>query len=178
MKTQGVAAGTLLAAVVASGCDASFRHKVLTTFFDGVPPLRPAGQAAGVRRPAGAPQAGLSEAYRAHGPYAARLCDTCHVTGSGNAVAAANGELCLQCHDMGTGKRFVHGPVASGGGCLVCHDPHGSRYPNLLVSESDAFCYYCHDREAVARNAAHRAGEQRCTACHDAHMSDRPHLLR
>ncbi len=170
-------ATVLLAGALAAACSATARHRVLDFCFDGVPPVAPA-------RPAGGPQAAAAlrpqaVAVHEHGPYAARMCGACHVSGASNALVATGGELCVRCHELRWDRRYVHGPVASGGGCLVCHDPHSSPHEHLLVAESSAFCLRCHDGASVAAVGAHAdASGRQCTACHDAHASDRPHLLR
>ena len=160
------------------GCDATARYKVLSLFFDGVPPpaapaVEEAKQAAGAGGALPARQVG----FRGHGPYAAKMCNACHEPGAMNALVAPPGELCFRCHQISMNKKYVHGPLASGG-CIACHDPHSSQYRYLLVSESDDFCFYCHDRQTVARVSAHRDVQEQCTACHDAHMSDKKYLLK
>ncbi len=172
------AIGIGVVAALLTGCDATTRHRVLTFFFDGVPPLKLPGEveakpAAAAAVPA---QAGPAQ-YFEHGPYAAKLCNGCHEEGAGNALVLPRDQLCFRCHDLKLDRKYVHGPIASGG-CLVCHDPHSSQYPHLLVSESDGFCFTCHDRESVAKNAAHADLREQCTTCHDAHMSDRKYLLK
>ncbi len=162
-----------------AGCAGSTRYRVLSIFFDGVPapveePVAEPGTAPGGTA-SGAP-ARLGRVV--HEPYANKECGACHDPGAGNSLTAPNGELCLQCHDLDLGKRYVHGPLASTGGCLVCHDPHSSPYRALLVSESDGFCLDCHDRSALGPADGHAGERTNCTACHEAHMSDRRYLLR
>jgi predicted CXXCH cytochrome family protein len=165
-----------IAAVLATGCDATTRHRILTHFFDGVPPLQEAGQAPGASR---APGGGAAPAakVREHGPYAAKLCDACHDPLATNALVVPRDQLCGRCHEIRLDKKYVHGPLASGG-CLVCHDPHSSPNSHLLVSESGGFCFHCHDRDSVARIGGHEDLEGGCTDCHDAHQSDTKYLLK
>jgi len=163
--------------VAFAGCGTATRHRILTTFFDGVPPPRdsralvaPAPSVAG----AGArPRVGFSE----HGPYAAKMCGACHASAASNSFVAPRDQLCFQCHALELDKKHIHGPLASGG-CLVCHDPHSSRFRSLLVSESDSFCLDCHAPATVARIPGHDGGAQQCTECHNPHMSDKDYLLR
>jgi predicted CXXCH cytochrome family protein len=164
--------------VLASGCNAETRYRVLSTFFDGVPPPAPAAPVA----PQGV--AGTSAdtrerkiGYREHGPYGARLCTACHVPNNLSEFVAPKEQLCFQCHPLMREKTFVHGPLASGG-CLACHDPHSSQYRYLLVSESDDFCFRCHEESVVARIQGHDEQAAQCTVCHDPHMSDKASLLR
>ena len=127
---------------------------------------------------AAAAAAARGETGSEHGPYAAHLCSACHESTASNALVLPRDQLCTRCHDvMRVTKRFVHGPLASGG-CLVCHDPHRSNYGHLLVSESSGFCLRCHDRRAVGQVPAHAGVDAECTTCHDAHMSDARFLLR
>lgn len=166
------------AAALSTGCSATSRHKTLTFLFDGVPPLKSPG-ATEAKQTAASPNAPRPRlaVYREHGPYAAKLCNACHQAGATNALIEPGERLCYRCHALRLDKRYIHGPIASGG-CLVCHDPHSSRFRYLLVSESDAFCLRCHDPTTVARISAHDGRQENCTACHDAHMSDRRFLLK
>ena len=166
-----------LVAGLCVGCDATSRHKVLTFFFDGVPPLREGAAQAELPSGPAIPVPARPASFQEHGPYAAKMCNACHGEGMGNALVVPANQLCARCHDLKLDKTYLHGPLASGG-CLVCHDPHSSRYRPLLVSESDDFCFHCHDREAVANNEAHGDIREPCTTCHDAHMSDKKYLLK
>ena len=76
--------------------------------------------------------------------------------GHERAWSPGNGQLCGRCHELDLTRRYVHGPLASGG-CTVCHDPHSSRYRYLLVSDSDGFCLSCHDARRVAGRSRPRA---------------------
>jgi predicted CXXCH cytochrome family protein len=175
-KAAAMALALLLS--LCAGCDATTRHKVLTYFFDGVPPLQESGAGQTGLPPGGTfPVPGRPASFQEHGPYAAKLCGACHNQAMGNALVVPANQLCYQCHDLKLDKPYIHGPLASGG-CLVCHDPHSSPYRPLLVSESDSFCFHCHDRDSVERNSAHADLQEQCTACHDAHMSDNKYLLK
>jgi predicted CXXCH cytochrome family protein len=164
----------LLAAGLLSGCDATSRHKVLTYFFDGVPPLETANAqpAPGAPTPIPGPVS-----FQEHGPFAAKLCGACHSETQGNTLVAPRDQLCERCHTLKLDKAYVHGPVAAGE-CLVCHDPHSSPYRPLLVSQSDRFCLECHDPKDIANSAGHANLEEPCTTCHDAHMSNQKYLLK
>lgn len=158
-----------------AGCSNAKHHRVLSLFFDGVPDpdavvvsTSPAVEASVGRqlvRPG------------EHGPYAAKLCNSCHDAQRASALIVPAEQLCLRCHEFDTTKAFVHGPLASGG-CLVCHEPHSSANRYLLVSASDGFCLHCHDRSALSAVDGHAGEIANCTDCHDAHMSDRKFLLR
>jgi predicted CXXCH cytochrome family protein len=164
-------------ALAGQGCDATTRYRALRFFFDGVP-AQEEKKAAGIRKTEAGeiPRGTAGPTSSRHAPYAAKKCDSCHQR-STNVLIAPIDELCFRCHEFRSGKRWVHGPLASGG-CRVCHEPHSSRYPFLLVSDSESFCLYCHDEKAVAANEAHKGAATKCTTCHDAHMSDSRFLLK
>ncbi len=178
MKFWTVLACIASLAMLSIGCDATSRHAVLSVFFDGVPPPQIAVAPAGMQTPG--PASGTASrqvGYRGHGPYAARLCNACHESAATNALVAPREQLCFKCHEFKLDKKYIHGPLASGG-CTACHDPHSSQYRYLLISESDNFCLHCHDRQAMAKISAHAGGEEKCTTCHDAHMSNKKFLLK
>jgi predicted CXXCH cytochrome family protein len=176
MKARLAAAALAILVAGALGCSSTTRYRVLNFFFDGVPRPRAAPAAlpaTAVESTGGARPAGFFE----HGPYAAKLCSGCHATGAMNTLVAAGDQLCSRCHALRLDRRYVHGPLASGG-CLACHEPHSSPYRHLLVSASDGFCLRCHDRAALKPIPGHAGQAEDCTACHDAHMSDRRYLLK
>jgi predicted CXXCH cytochrome family protein len=147
----------------------------LSIFFDGVPD--PAATVVS-DTPAVQVSVGRQLARAAeHGPYAAKLCDSCHNSKATNVLVAPVEQLCVRCHEPGEAKTYVHGPLASGG-CTVCHDPHRSANRFLLVSASDSFCLQCHARTELSTTEGHAGDAADCTGCHDAHMSDRKFLLR
>lgn len=158
-------------------------YRLLTFFFDGVPP------------PGGVPDAGLipgaeldarletrksqQPELSVHGPYAKKDCDLCHEASFSNILKAPKEELCWSCHELEDfpGK-VVHGPVAAGD-CTACHDPHRSLYPHLLVTEVESLCDGCHDLENFPGLDEHRAKEgEDCLSCHDPHASPRKYMLR
>jgi predicted CXXCH cytochrome family protein len=178
MKAWTVVAGISVAAVLVTSCDATSRYRVLSFFFDGVPPPMVAEEDAGqqVAASAGGAQS-RKVGFREHGPYAAKLCGACHESAASNTFVVPRDQLCFRCHEFKVDKKYVHGPLASGG-CTACHDPHSSRYRYFLLSESDSFCLRCHDSQAIARVGAHAGIGEECTSCHDPHMSDKKYLLR
>jgi predicted CXXCH cytochrome family protein len=175
MKGGALAVAIGVLVVTSGGCNPQSRYEVLSFFFDGVPPPRPPAAPEATEAVPGGSQT-RRVGYREHGPYGARLCSACHEPGATNALVAEGEELCLRCHAFKT-KRYLHGPLASGG-CIACHDPHSSQYRYLLLSESDSFCFRCHEQQAVARASAHANVTEACTVCHDPHSSDRKYLLR
>jgi predicted CXXCH cytochrome family protein len=172
-----------LLATGALGCNAHTRYRALCLLFDGVPappgevpcdgngnPLVPGKMTAKTA-------AEVARAYVQHGPYAARLCEGCHQRQTNKLLLPVT-DLCLYCHVLSVKKKWIHGPVASGG-CAVCHDAHGSGNPYLLVSKSQDFCLYCHRSEDVVKSGVHQASDaSNCMTCHNAHASDNKYLLR
>lgn len=178
MKVTAIVGSIGIVAALSMSCNTVTGHKVLTVFFDGVPPPAPASPAEGSLPVVAAGTApSRSVGYKEHGPYAARMCNACHEAAATNALLAPGEELCYRCHELRLNRKYTHGPLSSGG-CLVCHDPHSSQYRNLLVSESDNFCFHCHDRRSVERIAGHDLLGEQCTRCHDAHMSNEKYLLK
>lgn len=153
------------------GCAPGTRYKILSFFFDGVPP--PEGvQEARPGSAGGGPAPAPTVVYVKHAPYAKKQCQGCH-NPSTNALIADAPQLCLGCHKMRLKEsRYLHAPVVAGF-CRLCHDPHGSRYPFLLVAAPRDMCFYCHNPEDVARNKAHDDAQAPCTQCHNPHADNR-----
>ena len=195
-----LAAGAALAA-----CSVEENYRVLSFFFDGVPDpdapvpeleLRPvAVDPAEFARMTPEERAGLlgrrikAPTVYFHKPVAERRCEECHAiervggntsfpSGVPTLVVPLN-QLCFRCHDDKRGKRYVHGPVASGL-CTVCHHPHQSSNPFLLRAAVQAdLCEQCHVGELFWTREQHaQYGDTACSACHDPHTSERAMLLR
>ena len=160
-------------------CTAEKRHRVLTFFFDGVPPLEePSKQkqgpqtAAAAGAPAGAPQASAFTGSEHKPALDEQGCGACHNREASFALLKPRDELCLACHADKT-RQFphMHGPVAVGD-CAECHDPHRSPLPHLLRMPPEKLCFQCHDRTpAGAKPApcARPSDDARCTDCHNPH---------
>jgi predicted CXXCH cytochrome family protein len=173
MKAGRTLMAFCVAAAILCGCETTTRYKVLSFFFDGVPNPELEKTSKGPDRTgvgAAAPQGSM------HGPYLAKQCGACHERGT-NALVAPIGELCFRCHVIKMDKKWVHGPLASGG-CRFCHVPHTSSNPFLLVSALANSCFSCHDEEAIKKGEHHKGTEMKCTYCHDAHMSDKKYMLK
>lgn len=184
------AMGLVCAGVVVMlvGCnDPVRRYKMLSIFFDGVPP--PAGMAAApnpdeegydesavsATQPAGPAE----EVVYYHKPYATRQCYDCHEKDRALAAPKVGRELCGKCHKEYWERKetdWVHGPVAVDD-CRVCHEPHKSTHRPLLTAAPMELCFTCHDREAVLGEAYHAQVGDRCTVCHDPHFSGNRILL-
>jgi len=153
-------------------------------------------------------------------------CHDPHASDYKNMLLGDNGQVCLsgQCHQPlarilagGTGAaasveiasgdngqpRKIHRPVRDFQ-CMACHNPHGSKIPHQLLSQSSTLCFPCHkDLEEKIKPAtakAHSAAsgtlppgnkgkgegsynvhppvqEGKCLTCHLGHVSGYPSLL-
>ena len=159
------------------GCVTEKNYKMLSFFFDGVPEPGKVMTTDTLGRAGSKDQAKTEVRGVVHGPYAARLCKACHEAGTSNNLILPIDQLCANCHNIRLDKKWIHGPVVSGG-CRVCHMPHSSRFGFLLVADSKDFCFYCHNRADVFKNPVHQGSDSSCTTCHDAHMSDTKYLLK
>jgi predicted CXXCH cytochrome family protein len=176
----------LLPAFVA-GCDEVERHKTLTFFFDGVPPLM--GEEVVTKKgQADSDSQKLSQMQRksawfVHEPR--KDCTLCHGKRRQKGfslrtyLTAPVPGLCYNCHaDYTVSASFVHGPVAVGQ-CLFCHNPHKSKIEHLLNEPEPKLCYLCHNIKAVELIPAHLTKQtSACTDCHEAHASSTKALLK
>ena len=154
------------------------RYRILSFFFDGVPDPTKKNLEEGSGGEGKNAKTSMRASYHEHGPFAAKLCDSCHESTGSNKLILPIEELCINCHQLNIKKRLVHGPLATGN-CRTCHDPHGSSYRYLLVTESKTFCYFCHNSEDILKREVHQKNNtEECTACHDAHASDKDFLLK
>ncbi len=169
------------------GCSRQTRHRVLSFFFDGVPPLEEASSAAledslrqqeadaGVKTDTTASQ---QPAWSFHPALEENECATCHDPDQSYRLLAEPEELCLTCHDDKTDAENVHPPVEMGE-CLECHNPHGTRNPHFLVKVGQALCFQCHDADEVKSSETHEGIEdEACYDCHDPHGGDGEYFLR
>lgn len=157
------------------GCDKAERHKVLTFFFDGVPPL--AIEYLDPNSPEYMAQVKEFEAVsRSSRHQTGKDCKHCHDDG---VLKIPIPKLCYTCHDDYTEQNIhVHAPVIVGD-CLFCHKPHESSKPFLLKDDVPGLCYSCHDRRAVALIDGHSNAEYNsCLGCHTGHGSNVRGLLK
>jgi len=176
------------------GCgDPVTNHKILSTIFDGVPSLPPAGEmcneyyqkrvaaeAAG-REMAATDPGGSQNRGSSHKPYKEKKCNDCHSKNKNiNAgLIAPKRELCGVCHQDFIKGDNIHGPVAVGD-CLACHLPHNSQYPSLLKEDPDKICATCHQesRLAAAMHERFIVKTISCGECHDPHAGDARYFLK
>jgi predicted CXXCH cytochrome family protein len=168
-----------------ASCDEVERHKALTFFFDGVPPLRterPEAQAVGLKDSRAADKAPAG-GWHIHEPV--KNCTLCHgalrragAAGKVQLVAEVP-QLCFTCHkEYSALEAWVHGPVATGN-CLLCHEPHKAQNEFLLRKAVPDLCYQCHEEQAI-RLIKNHAEESytRCIDCHEGHAGTTRSLLR
>jgi len=191
---------------VMSGCGRQGRHKVLTVFFTGVPPLEADSKAEAENDdpPKEQPetrQPGPTAIVYTHPVTAAKLCSQCHLTtanfGMFGQKAATNffqkGQpspgklvvprqaLCLKCHkDKSDAKASREGlwlhTPAAKGDCLKCHDPHRSSHQYLLLESPRQICIPCHRGPKVMELPAHKQPGE-CLTCHNPHLGKDRKLL-
>lgn len=168
-------------------CSSERKFRILSVFFDGVPPppgdvemeadslLTGTASGSGVDALAARrrPQFFLHEVYRE------KACDSCHNLDEGNRLVEEPPELCYTCHDDYREQwANLHGPV-SAGLCVTCHNPHLAKYDKLLFAEGQKVCTKCHDRAAVFKNEVHADIEDtNCVECHNPHGGDEEFFLQ
>ena len=183
---------SLLAMMV--GCQSEAGYKVLTFFFEGVPPP---GSSKRVRqaRKAAKPVTYTQEEVAArilaarlakqkfgvkHEP--ARDCSNCHQGSLGSGLRELRKplpDLCYKCHEnYESSRENLHGPVVVGE-CLFCHESHSSSYVKLQTAPQPDLCYKCHTRKDVALTDIHKdVLGSICTDCHDPHTGSSKKILR
>jgi len=171
-RSSALSLATLLSALLVAaffaGCDRYARHRVLTFFFTGVPPLDD-GKKGAEQGKAATPPAKMPPPKRrpvvaatrfSHGPYASGACYYCHQTSETGGF-------------RGLGKKEeAKGALAKGG--IV---------PGKLVATLRELCVGCHETKSSA--AAARTGlwthgpvaAGYCTACHAPHAGPEPFFL-
>lgn len=193
-------AAVLVAAVTFySGCSSTSRYRILSFFFDGVPP--PEGLAVeeveqvtgpwGVTLDPDDPRARKTKArgpgrdqeevpiVSYHAPYQDGRCYECHRAEGGYEAPAAGADACRVCHSSHLPTEptdWVHGPVAAGE-CYFCHEAHESQHKVLLKGVEPELCLRCHAAADVFAATYHVDREQLCTTCHDPHLAGNRLLL-
>jgi predicted CXXCH cytochrome family protein len=186
-RTVAFLAGSGLAMVflLLASCDEIERHKVLTFFFDGVPPLQTETSRAQLSTLKDGKAADNTQAVGWHIHPPVKNCTVCHgeerrtaISGKVQLVAEVP-QLCYKCHrEFSTLESWVHGPVATGD-CLLCHEPHKTKAEFLLKKPVPDLCFQCHDVQAVRSTKNHaEASYSSCTDCHDGHAGATKSLLR
>ncbi|MBI4716973.1 MAG: hypothetical protein HY763_04155 [Planctomycetes bacterium] len=167
-----------VSATLVAACTTVNRYKVLSFFFDGVPPpgatpergYAAPGRPGEVIAPGGAGEAPPRPTIYTHAPFRENRCGRCHDMETGQLFKSPGDGLCLTCHATVPGDvPYVHGPVAVKD-CLFCHHYHVSSYPKLLLADPTATCLQCHDGDDLTPGPHHANLERTtCVACHEPH---------
>lgn len=178
MRAAGQIGAILFLLVALNGCTPPTKHKLLQTFFDGVPDLEEgqptvAAEQASEALPAVPPTGAAKppeETVVRHPPYAEGACDSCHESKFSQTLTDQPPALCFYCHDdFLEGKKSKHYP-AEEGMCTECHNPHKSKNKFMLVEPQPGLCFTCHDSEDVLQIEIHVTVEgEECTGCHNPH---------
>ncbi|NQT50556.1 hypothetical protein HQ576_00810 [bacterium] len=182
-----VAGVVVIAAVLLLSCTPDEKHRLLTFFFDGVPPLHPVAKAAakgkgpkGKSKPAEHPSR-PREVWSEHAPSRdKRSCGQCHDRKASFALLRPASELCLPCHQKET-RQYprMHGPVAVGQ-CNLCHDAHRAPRKHLVRAAVQGLCFQCHERTTEGeptRGCTRASDKAACTTCHNPHGGTQPYYL-
>jgi len=161
------------------------RHKVMSYFFDGVPPLEQDQFEEAIFDPnTQEPDQTGQPVWYVHEPR--KDCSNCHRKrrtfrglSAQTYLLAPVPKLCHNCHtDYISTASFVHGPVAVGQ-CLFCHTPHKSKIEHLLEKPEPELCYLCHEANMIELIPAHLPQQKSaCTDCHDPHAGPTKALLK
>ena len=172
----------MVAALIVAACSPEVRHRTLTFFFDGVPPLEVGIPHIEVQAPgdllAGAAleppeRVEAMKRFYNHPPYKDNRCAGCHDVDAGGLLKTAREGLCQSCHpETPAKKKYVHGPVAVNG-CLACHRYHRALHPKVLIDDAQTLCFHCHETGELRTDEHHATIEEEpCIDCHDAHGGD------
>ena len=161
-----------------AGCTSEQKHKVLSFFFDGVPP--PGSETAkesrdGKKTDKVSQAGGPLRKGSVHKPFGNNTCTACHQPNQITELRTERDNLCWSCHsDLLKGTLQQHGPAVSGQ-CLICHDAHKSERNYLLKLDARDLCLFCHEA-----NIRHGKEGQfiNCTFCHSPHGSKEAFYLR
>jgi predicted CXXCH cytochrome family protein len=152
--------------LLAVGCRLETRYRVLTFFFEGVPP--PGAPRAAVERPEG--ESGLlANPVSFHAAFREGNCEDCHIDRK-RFLRTPIPQLCWECHDQPTESApWDHAP-ARVGDCMTCHSGHETMTPALLIAQGPSLCYSCH-RDTYIQGLPDHEGVSldTCRTCHPAH---------
>jgi predicted CXXCH cytochrome family protein len=197
---------TVLATSI-SGCSKETRHKVLTFFFTGVPPLEEEKKAEVEKNKSAKeprPVRTVVTVYT-HPVTAANRCEVCHQTTANFSLfgrrtrtasfqkgAMSPGplvmdrkELCVSCHKNKSAPEalaaglWLHDTAAKGD-CYACHDPHQSQHRYLLLAEPEQICIPCHKETEMMDKVKDKEAHRLpsdCLTCHNPHLGKDRALL-
>ncbi len=165
----------LLISFIILSCSAETRHRVLSSFFDGVPV--PSSSKRGVKPDTlSVKSKDVSRSRQdivpvfSHPFYEDKECEPCHIGELGNELAEPANVLCFDCHEDFSQSAYIHGPVAVGS-CVSCHTPHKSNYPHLVLKKTGEVCACCHEYDQTIAFGHKKSEDMECTYCHDPHSS-------
>lgn len=173
----------VVAACLTMACAPTTRYRVLSFFFDGVPPppgmeiAEPMGPGESISPFRAALQAmpraelpDVAQIVSVHAPYAERQCSECHGSVMTLDAIPRDAALCDRCHlEQRVEEGWNHGPINLGT-CVPCHRPHNSIYPHLLEQPVPALCLWCHADEMQRPTEYHDVPNvDACLECHDPH---------
>jgi predicted CXXCH cytochrome family protein len=190
-----------------SGCTKQTKHKVLTFFFTGVPPLEEekkdeVEKNKSATEPIKVPT--VVTVYT-HPVTAANLCNKCHQTTANFSLfgrrtrttsfqrgALSPGplvmdrkELCVSCHKNRSAAEalaaglWLHDTAAKGD-CIACHDPHQSQHRYVLLAEPEEICIPCHKEAEMMNKVKDKEAHKLpsdCLSCHNPHLGKDRALL-
>ena len=177
----------IAAAVAISGCTAAGRHKVLTIFFTGVPPLEEAAAAEvetvdseeTVAGTVGGGQGLPSRLQRVspfwvHGPYGAGDCASCHLFSQPEPAGVPRSESLIR--SGGPPAVGLELTAAEDELCATCHVAQAAETAEALELEihmpvAAGMCTECHHPHQSRRRYMLRGADDTslCTECHDPH---------
>jgi hypothetical protein len=143
-----------------SGCSRQTKHKVLTFFFTGVPPLEEEKKEVGEKEKSAEETkmekkiAPKPKKLFSHTPYALRMCDQCHQTSASFGRFRPKGSAVMVRSGLGSPGMLV---VPLKELCVKCHKH---------MSASSVF------KEELWLHAP--AAQGKCTICHGSHQSAYP----
>jgi predicted CXXCH cytochrome family protein len=155
----------MVASVIVAACAPESRHKVLTFFFTGVPPLEEENVSEvnhDVRQAAGSvqPRPLVSDgALYSHPLWVSGACNPCHETSSTFTIPGV--------------ERTSGTPFQSSG-----------RKPGKLIRPTNTLCTHCHADKTTQRALNetlwlhNTVAKGECLSCHDPHQSSNPRQLR
>jgi len=117
---------------------------------------------------------------RAHAPFTAGQCGSCHVGKQPARLIAPVKTLCLTCHEdfaRTLDRPVVHAPVGDDNGCTGCHGPHVGYTGALQKKQGVAVCLTCHNTPEFSGKFKHQAAFEDCRTCHEVHAGDYKRLL-
>jgi len=186
--------------IMLGGClkmDPLMKHKILSTFFDGVPALPSLNELCEDNL-----ETMFNKYYEAkiieasqnededksissekkgsqHRPWKEKNCTACHNFQAKNKLKLPKTKICYLCHKNFIQGKHVHGPV-SVGACLACHDPHSTSNPYLLRRSLKTICFKCHleKRLAAKMHARVISRGMLCVNCHNPHSSNLHYFLQ